>query len=358
MFGTNFGSGNSFGMVGRLTTAILMIAIATGVSAQTTRERRVNKSEQTQPATQDPKPPVQPEKPAPGKTDPKDPDLDAEPIRINSTLVTVPVSVTDITGQTVLGLSAEDFLLEEEGVRQQVQTLGEPGKTPLELALLFDVSRSIRNKFDFEREAAARFLRMLLKPGDYISVLAVGRAPKVAVERTGDIEKAIRETMNIEPTEESTAFFDSVVAAARYLDDRANPGVRRVMIIISDGEDTNSERHNLLDAMREIQKSDTLFYSINPSGPSIRLNKISLRGHEGMTRLAAETGGLSFLPDRLEDLNQVFAQIANELQAQYLLGYYPTNETNDGRFRRIGVRIPKQPDLRIRARNGYYAPKE
>ena len=164
--------------------------------------------------------------------------------------------------------------------------------------------------------------------------------------------------MTIEPTEESTAFFDSVVAAARYLDDHANPGVRRVMVIISDGEDTNSERHGLTDALREIQRSDTLFYSINPSGPSIWLNKISLRGHEGMTRLANETGGLSFLPDKLEDLTQVFSQIANELQAQYLLGYYSTNEANDGKFRRIAVRIPKQADLRIRARNGYYAPKE
>jgi VWFA-related protein len=77
-----------------------------------------------------------------------------------------------------------------------------------------------------------------------------------------------------------------------------------------------------------------------------------------MVKLSNETGGVAFLPEKLEDLNQVFAQIANELQAQYLLGYYSTNEKADGQFRRITVRVPKKADLRIRARQGYYAPKE
>jgi Ca-activated chloride channel family protein len=77
-----------------------------------------------------------------------------------------------------------------------------------------------------------------------------------------------------------------------------------------------------------------------------------------MVRLADETGGLAFLPDKLEDLNKVFSQIASELQAQYLLGYYPSNETNDGKYRRITVQVPKRPELRIRARKGYYAPKD
>jgi VWFA-related protein len=75
-------------------------------------------------------------------------------------------------------------------------------------------------------------------------------------------------------------------------------------------------------------------------------------------RLANETGGLAFLPDRLEELNKVFAQITAELQAQYLLGYYSTNENNDGQYRRISVKVPKREELRIRARKGYYAPKD
>jgi Ca-activated chloride channel homolog len=288
----------------------------------------------------------------------KTPEAEEETITIKSNLVAVPVSVTDAGGQPVRNLKVEDFLLEEEGQTQQLQNLGEPGKTPIELALLFDISRSVRNRFDFERESAGRFLQQVMKPGDSVTVFAIGSTPKIAVERTESADKAIKSTMSIQPSEESTAFYDTVVKAARYLNDNSNPGVRRVIVVISDGEDTNSERFRLGDALREIQRGSSLFYSINPSGPSIRLNKISTKGHEGMIKLADDTGGVAFLPDRIEDLNKVFAQIISELQAQYLLGYYSTNEKTDGTFRKIAVRVPKRTELRIRARDGYYAPKQ
>ena len=294
--------------------------------------------------------------------DPKKPAQQAEPeaeaIRINSNLVVVPVSVTDNYGNPIRDLKVEDFLMEEDSVAQQIQTLGEPGKTPIELSLLFDVSRSIRNRFDFEREAAGRFLRTVMKPGDGVSVYSIGVSPKLSIARTTDVEAAISATGAIQPTDESTAFFDTIVKASHYLNDNAPTGARRVMVVLSDGEDTNSERFRLGDAQRDLLRADCLFYAINPSGPSIRLNKISTKGHEGMVRLAGETGGLAFLPDKIDDLPQVFSQIAAELQAQYLLGYYSTNEANDGKFRKILVRVPKRPDLRIRARNGYYAPKD
>jgi Ca-activated chloride channel homolog len=288
----------------------------------------------------------------------KTPEAEEETITIKSNLVAVPVSVTDAGGQPVRNLKVEDFLLEEEGQTQQIQNLGEPGKTPIELALLFDISRSVRNRFDFERESAGKFLQQVMKPGDSVTVFAIGSTPKIAVERTESAEKAIKSTMSIEPSEESTAFYDTVVKAARYLNDNSNPGVRRVIVVISDGEDTNSERFRLGDALRELQRGSSLFYSINPSGPSIRLNKISTKGHEAMIKLADDTGGVAFLPDRIDDLNKVFAQIISELQAQYLLGYYSTNEKTDGTFRKIGVRVPKRTELRIRARDGYYAPKQ
>ncbi|MCI0523879.1 MAG: VWA domain-containing protein [Acidobacteria bacterium] len=337
---------------------LIVIGLASGevsmiAAGQSTRTRRVNEAPQKKEPQEATKP--DPQKPAEKKTAPE---IEAEPIRINSNLVAVPVSVTDAEGNPVRNLRTEDFQLEEEGLPQQIQTLGEPGKTPIELALLFDVSRSVRNRFDFEREAAGRFLKEVLKPGDAVSVFSIGSAPKLSVQRTDNVEQAIVATRAIEPTEEATAFFDTVVKASRHLSDSSNPGVRRVMVVISDGEDTNSERFRLDDATRELQSADSLLYAINPSGPSIRLNRISTRGHEGMVRLATETGGLAFLPEKLEDLTQVFSQIAAELQAQYLLGYYSSNETNDGKFRRITVRAPKRPELRIRARKGYYAPKD
>jgi VWFA-related protein len=175
--------------------------------------------------------------------------------------------------------------------------------------------------------------------------------------RDKNADRVISGVMSISPTKEPTAFFDSVVEAAHYLDNTAETGTRRVVVVISDGEDTLSERYKRIDALRELQRTDCLFYSINPSGPSIRLNVIRAAGQQGMASLAAATGGSAFVPDKIEDLDAVFRQIANELQAQYLLGYYSTDERMDGGFRRISVRIAKRADLRVRARQGYYAPK-
>jgi len=170
-------------------------------------------------------------------------------------------------------------------------------------------------------------------------------------------DRAVAAALAVNPTKEATAFFDTVVEAAQYLGKTAEPGSRRVIVVISDGEDTVSENYRLGDALKELQQADSLFYSINPSGPSIRLNKISIKGQEGMISIASATGGAAFLPDGNEALDIVFRQIAAELQAQYLLGYYAPDERADGGFRQIAARVPKRPELRVRARKGYYAPK-
>ena len=334
------------------------IILAMSAAGQSTRARRINdelqQQQPAQPKQEQPKQDAQ----KPSEKKPTAAEPTEEKIRIDTNLVAVPVSVTDAEGNPIRNLKVEDFLLEEEGVKQNIEPLGEPGKTPVELAMLFDTSRSVRNRFDFERETAGRFLKEVFKRGDAITVFSIGTTPKLSIQRTENIENAVAATAAIQPTEDATAFFDTVVRASHYLHDSSNSGVRRVMVVISDGEDTFSERFRLGDAVRELQRAEALFYAINPSGPSIRLNKISTKGHEGMVRLADETGGLAFLPDKLEDLTKVFSQIASELQAQYLLSYYPSNETNDGKYRRITVQVPKRPELRIRARKGYYAPKE
>ncbi|HKQ74556.1 MAG TPA: VWA domain-containing protein [Blastocatellia bacterium] len=280
-----------------------------------------------------------------------------ETIKINSSLVSVPVSVTDAAGRPVSNLTAEDFQLEEEGKMQQVVTLGNPGKTPVEIALLFDITGSVFDLFQFQRQAALRFLREALKPTDAVSIFTIGVRPKLVRSRVVGVNKAISAAQTIEPTKEATSFFDTVVEAAQYLDRTAAPGARRVVVVISDGEDMLSENYRLSDAMKELQRCDCLFYSINPSGPSIRLNKISTRGQDGMASLASATGGAAFLPEGPKDLDEVFGRITGELQAQYLLGYYSTDERADGRFRKITVRVPRRHGLHLRARQGYYASK-
>lgn len=279
-----------------------------------------------------------------------------QPVRLSSRLVLVPVSASDAAGKPVKDLTAEDFAIEEEGRRQAIASLGEPGKVPVEIALLFDVSASIRGQFEFEQQAAVRFIKEVLKPADAVSVFSIGTTPKIVKSRTSSGAEATTGLMSIAPVQEPTAFFDTVVEAALYLGKTADAGSRRVLVVISDGEENFSEHYKLNDALRELQKNDCLFYSINPTGSSLSLNKISTRGQSVMESMSAETGGKAFVPAKIGDLEAVFRQIAEELQAQYLLGYYSTDERIDGGFRKIKVQVPKRPDLRVRARQGYYAP--
>jgi VWFA-related protein len=294
---------------------------------------------------------------SPNKNEPSPAQEQSETIKINSSLVSVPVSVTDPSGEPVRNLAADDFQIEEEGKAQQVVALGEPGKTPVELALLFDVSGSVFERFQFQQQAASRFLKEVLKPNDAASIFTIGLRPKLVYPRVVGVDKAVAAALAINPTKEATAFFDTVVEAAKYLGSTSESGARRAIVVISDGEDTLSEHFGRGDALRELQRADCLFYSINPSGPSIRLNVISTKAQDGMVMLASATGGAAFLPDGDRDLEKVFRQIAAELQSQYLLGYYSPDERTDGGFRRITVRVPKRPELRVRARQGYYAPK-
>lgn len=290
---------------------------------------------------------------SPAQKPPQDPD---EAIRLTSRLVAVPLSASDAAGRPVRDLSVQDFVIEEAGRPQTITSLGEPGKVPTEIALLFDVSGSIQGQFTFEQQAAVRFIKQVLKPADAVSVFSIGAKPKMIKPRTTNGEEAISGLMSIVLVKEPTAFFDTVVEAALYLGKTAEPGSRRVIVVISDGEENYSERYKLADALRELQKNDCLFYSINPSGPALSLNQVSVRGQNFMESMSAQTGGKAFVPAKITDLEAVFLQIAEELQAQYLLGYYSTDERADGGFRPITVRAPKRPDLRVRARQGYYAP--
>ncbi|MEW6129292.1 MAG: VWA domain-containing protein [Acidobacteriota bacterium] len=283
-------------------------------------------------------------------------DQDA-PLRLSSRLVQVPISVSDATGKPVKDLKADDIVIEEDGKEQRVVALGEPGKTPIDIALLFDVSGSTHGQFALQKQAAVQFIQDVFKPGDAVSLFEIGTTPKLFKTRNSNSREIITGIMTMEPIKAATAFYDAVVDAALYLDKNADTGSRRVLVVISDGEENYSAKNNMTDTLREIQKNDCLFYSINPSGESVRLNEVSRKGQDLMESLASQTGGKAFNLTRTQSLQAVFSQIAEELQAQYLFGYYTSDERNDGSFRRITVRAPNRPDLRIRARQGYYVPK-
>ena len=334
--------------------------------------------------------------------------LEDQEIKIESRLIVVPASVTDSAGNPVTGLGKNDFTVIEEGKRQQVENVGSADVVPLEIALLFDVSASTDAMFRFQQETAAKFLQDVMKPSDRATIFTIGASPVlVAARETSD--KAISSVRTITPTKQFTAFYDSVGEAASYLAKNAAAGTRRVVVVISDGEDTNSTRiaraiqdgykkagskiyeldnkalYQLTVNSRDeaskrertrigkiLQDADTVFYSINPAGSSYQLNKMSLFGQENMERFAAETGGSAYLPKFLPidtkdtlmnsgnmkrnaaTLETIFRQLANELRAQYLVQYYSDAEFPEGRFVKLDVKLANPGTNRLRARQGYY----
>src|ERR1043166_8792660 len=163
--------------------------------------------------------------------------IEYEVVRVNSNLVVVPVSVTDSQGKPVLGLKATDYHIEEEGKPQQIAQLGDPEQVPLDIALLVDVSGSVVARFDFEQQAAASFIKQVLKQEDRATVFAIDEKPRLIQKLTGATEAA-QSVMTIKPSNSYTAFFDSVLAGANYLDQSSGAGRRRIAVIISDGDDT------------------------------------------------------------------------------------------------------------------------
>ncbi len=333
---------------------------------------------------------------------------DDEVIKVLSRLIVVPVSVTDATGQPVQGLKAADFKLLEENRPQTIESIGTADVVPLEITLLFDISASTDAMFKFEQETAAAFLQDVMRPNDRATIFTIGGKP-ILVHPRDTADNSIASVRSITPTKEFTAFYDSVGTAAEYLRKNAPEGTRRVAVVISDGEDTNSEgiaraiqdgyrkigeKVNTLDnkslyqltvanrneaskqerlrVLKSLQNADTVFYSINPAGSSYQLNQMSLFGQENMRQFADATGGTAFLPKfapidtkdtyqnannvrkNQELLQRIFRQIASELRSQYLIQYYSEADFPLNKYVKLDVSLQNRPDARVRARQGYY----
>lgn len=327
-----------------------------------------------------PAPPPWKPKPTPTpKPKPVEPEV-LDVVRVSSNLVMVPVSVTDSQGKPIQGLQISDFRLLEEGKPQEIAQIGDPEQVPLEIALLLDVSGSTNTRFEFEKEAAARFLKEVLKKDDRASLFIIDRTPILKqVSTTAD--DAATKLLSFVPSADKgpTAFFDTVVDASKYLE-KTPSRHRRVVVVISDGADNFSEaikkaigstreeqestsvsvkenvtRRALAEVEKSLQRADAVFYSINPAGNTMYLNVITRKGQEGMQQLANSTGGNTFIPETDADLAVVFSRIASELRGQYLLQYYANADVPAGQFRRINVNVPTHGELRVRARQGYYA---
>jgi Ca-activated chloride channel family protein len=225
---------------------------------------------------------------------------------------------------------------------------------------------SVTQRLNFERRAAARFFERIIRPQDRAAVFSVSTEVVVLQDFTNKIPLLIEATRQLK-AQGATSLYDGIFLASDYLKKAEG---RRVIVIISDGGDTTSNK-GLLEALAQAQKSDAVIFAVFTGNPWPSQNLRDLAAERALETLTRETGGDVLRPKlptggqpgeetedmSLKELDRTFASLAEQLRTQYVLGFFSTNEKRDGSFRKLTVRI-KKPDCAARARTGYYAPKE
>jgi Ca-activated chloride channel family protein len=269
------------------------------------------------------------------------------------TQVNVLFNVTDKKGRFVTDLTVNDFEVIENKKPQFIQQFTAETDLPLRLALLIDTSNSIREQFHFEQQAAIRFMNDVMRPKeDRMLLVGFDSTPELIADLTNDIVALEKGVNNMRPGG-GTSLYDAIYFATKekLMMDQPRDKFRRALILISDGDDTQS-RYTRDQALEMAQKADTVIYAI-----STNTTRQGTEGDMVLKYLTDETGGQAFFPFKVEDLDQSFENIANELRHQYNIFYHPEPLKTDGLYHPITVRVKTRKDLIVKARKGYYAPK-
>jgi VWFA-related protein len=287
-----------------------------------------------------------------------------EAIRVESVLVPIPVSVLDHIGRPLTTLKLADFELKIDGKTVEISDLSR-SETPIKLAMLFDNSSSVLLAREFEKEAAIRFFKRVLRPRrDQAALFSVADHTRLEQPITSDISLLTRAIEFFPPPKGATALFDGIIEVAQYL---VSVNGRRVVVIVSDGEDTTSNETSLEKVIEWLQINDCQVYVVktkefeNYKRTGLRggnANIRSLIAERRMIELAQATGGAVYSPIDEKELDEAFKQISAELSQQYMLSYYPEDDTGQpGELRSISVTVKNRPNVNLRTRKGYYVRK-
>ena len=280
--------------------------------------------------------------------------------RSSAALVSLNVTVQDASSRFVSGLQPSDFVVYEDGVKQDVRFF-ESASVPVDLIVLIDTSSSMSDKIHAVHEAASGFLRTL-RPGDRGAVVTFADGVTVLQSLTPDhalLESAVRGT----GASGQTALYNAVYISLKQFGQAAHGSSdvrRQAIVVLSDGQDTCS-LVTLNDVMAVARKLGVNIYTVSLQSPAA-VNQIAEQGgrrldsgaDDAMKTMARETGAQAFFPGAPQ-LKQVYSTIATELANQYSIGYVPANNRADGRFRRVIVQIITRPGLHPRTRPGYTA---
>jgi VWFA-related protein len=308
-----------------------------------------------QPVAQPASKPLQPISSAQNSTPAPEKDDQAPPTVIRSTVneVNVVFTVTDKHNHYVKDLKADDFrVLDNRMPPANIRNFAAETNLPLRVGLLVDSSNSIRDRFRFEQQAAIEFLNQIIRPNrDEGFVLGFDTTPEITQDFTGSTEKLANGVRMLRPGG-GTAMYDAIYGACRDKLEKKNAegGVRRAIILLSDGED-NQSRVTRDDAIEEAERAEVIVYTIstNVSGTKTRGDKI-------LETIANATGGRAFFPFKIEEVADAFSQIQEELRSQYAISYKPADFIADGKYRTIDIEAVNKK-FKVRSRKGYFAPR-
>ncbi len=277
----------------------------------------------------------------------------------SASLVALNVTVVDQQQRFVGGLSADDFAVFEDGVRQDVRFF-ETRQTPIDLIVLIDSSSSMRPRMEMVHQAALGFVRTL-RDGDRGAVITFDDNVDVVQPLTSDhaqLESAIRGTT----ARGGTALHNALYIALKQFGRPARGGTevrRQALAVLSDGNDTSS-LISFEDVQEVARRTGVSVYPISLAGSAAEYHgqgrgEAFSKSQFALRQLARDTGAQAFFPQAIHELDNIYESIARELASQYSIGYSPSNAAADGRFRRILVRLMSRPECRLRARAGYIA---
>ena len=300
------------------------------------------------------------QKPKPSPTPPPEDRQGTVTIAIRR--VRLPITVTDKKGQFVPGLTKNDFTILEDKVPQTIETFSDDlsQTTPLYIAVLMDTSPSTAGKLKFQQESAMNFIQTVVKPRkDRVLFGTFDDEINLLQDFTDKLDLLDKAVYSVKKMGKQTALFDAIW---QFCDEkmRSVPG-RRVLLIVSDGEDTYS-RANIRDAIDIAQRTETTIFAISTKAgflstvPGVEAGQVADKKDKDLQTLAEETGGTAFFTGDMLSLERSFTRISKELRAQYLVTYNPTNKEYDGTFRKIDVKLSDgHGDLKVRTKRGYKA---
>ncbi len=268
--------------------------------------------------------------------------------------VNVVFTVTDKREHFVKDLTQNDFRVMDDNKPANIEYFSRQTNLPLRVGLLIDASNSVRDRFKFEQEAAIEFLNQIIRHGfDKGFVIGFDTTPEVTQDFTDSTEALSHGVRMLRPGG-GTAMYDAIYYACRDKLMAADKGVlatRRAIIILSDGED-NQSRVSREEAIEMAQRAEVIIYAI-----STNTSGLVSRGDKVLKHFADETGGKAFFPFKIEDVANDFSEISDELRSQYAISYKPADFLANGKYRSIDI-IAENKKYHVRARKGYYAPRQ